>query len=216
MLPKINDFLFIQVASSDEEEAQSVFKSRVADEDADSLYMEIPIHEPSGKLRKLYLGDELSIYIISPDGVKHYFNSYVTGYRDDVLRLIRIRKAEESSMTRIQRRSFLRVPAELELAVSVRGQHRFIGITDDVGGGGISFHCEASRLLENGMELECWLLVPFKNGVVEHAFFKSEIIRVKVLENGRKQAMVKFTTISEPDRQKIIRCCFERQLELRK
>ncbi|WP_251560817.1 flagellar brake protein [Paenibacillus pasadenensis] len=216
MLPKVNDTLFIQVASSDDAEAQAVYKSRVADEDADSLFIEIPIHEPSGKLKKLYLGDELSIHLINQEGVKHYFNSHVIGYRDDILRLVRIRKPEPGSMTRIQRRSFLRVPAELELAVSIRGQHRFIGLTDDVGGGGISFLCDGSKPVDSGIELECWLLIPFRNGVVEHAFFKGEVIRVQKLESGRKQAMLKFTTISEPDRQKIIRCCFEKQLEFRK
>ncbi|WP_176444731.1 flagellar brake protein [Paenibacillus herberti] len=216
MLPRINDTLYIQVASSDDEEAQVVYKSRVADEDENSLFLEIPIHEPSGKLKKLYLGDELSIHLISKEGVKHYFNSHVIGHRDDIVRLVRIRKVDPGSMTRIQRRSFLRVPAELELAISLRGQQRFIGMTDDVGGGGISFLCEGSRPVEAGKELDCWLLVPFKNGVVEHAFFKGEVIRVKVLESGRKQAMIKFTTISEADRQKIIRCCFEKQLEYRK
>ncbi|MCM3747378.1 flagellar brake domain-containing protein [Paenibacillus pasadenensis] len=216
LLPKVNDTLFIQVASSDDAEAQAVYKSRVADEDADSLFIEIPIHEPSGKLKKLYLGDELSIHLINQEGVKHYFNSHVIGYRDDILRLVRIRKPEPGSMTRIQRRSFLRVPAELELAVSIRGQHRFIGLTDDVGGGGISFLCDGSKPVDSGIELECWLLIPFRNGVVEHAFFKGEVIRVQKLESGRKQAMLKFTTISEPDRQKIIRCCFEKQLEFRK
>lgn len=216
LLPKVNDTLFIQVASSDDAEAQAVYKSRVADEDADSLFIEIPIHEPSGKLKKLYLGDELSIHLINQEGVKHYFNSHVIGYRDDILRLVRIRKPEPGTMTRIQRRSFLRVPAELELAVSIRGQHRFIGLTDDVGGGGISFLCDGSKPVDSGVELECWLLIPFRNGVVEHAFFKGEVIRVEKLESGRKQAMLKFTTISEPDRQKIIRCCFEKQLEFRK
>ncbi|CDN42817.1 glycosyl transferase [Paenibacillus sp. D9] len=216
LLPRVNENLYIQVASSDEEEAQMVFKSRIADEDAEAIYIEVPLHEPSRKLKKLYIGDELSAHVISSEGIKHYFNSHVLGFREDVIRLVRIRKADPDSMTKIQRRSFLRVPADLELAVSIRGRIRFVAMTDDIGGGGISFLCDKAKPVEQGMELECWLLVPYKNGTLEHAFFKGEIVRVDMTETGKKQAMIKFTTISEPDRQRIIRFCFERQLEFRK
>jgi c-di-GMP-binding flagellar brake protein YcgR len=216
LLPRVNDTLYIQVASSDEDEAEMVFKSRIADEDALAIYIEIPIHESTRKLKKLYIGDELSAHVVSSEGIKHYFNSHVLGFREDVFRLVRIRKADPGSVTKTQRRSFLRVSADLELAVSIRGQIRFIGLTDDIGGGGISFLCDPAKPVVPGMELECWLLVPYRNGSLEHAFFKGEVVRVVLMESGKKQVMLKFTTISEPDRQRIIRFCFERQLEYRK
>jgi len=64
--------------------------------------------------------------------------------------------------------------------------------------------------------MECWVLLPYKNGTIEHAFFKPEVVRVKKLESGRYQVMAKFIEISDSERQKIIRYCFERQLEFRK
>lgn len=216
MLPRVNDTLYLQIAASDELEAQLVYKSRIADEDEQSLYIEVPLQEGNRRLKKLYIGDELSVHLINQEGVKHYFNSHVLGYREDVIRLVRIRKPDPGGVTKVQRRSFLRVSADLELAVCLQGQVRFIGITDDIGGGGISFLFDKSKPLEAGSSLECWLLVPYKNGSLEHAFFKGEVIRVVELESGKKQAMLKFTTISEPDRQRIIRFCFERQLEYRK
>ncbi|QYR19932.1 flagellar brake domain-containing protein [Paenibacillus sp. sptzw28] len=216
MLPKVNQFLFLQVASSDEKEAAIEYKSRVSDENNDELLIELPIIEGTGRFKRLFLGDELSAYFLTSDGVKHYFNSHVIGFKDDVIKLVRIRNPDPDSITKVQRRNFLRVAAELELAVRLSSHIRFIGMTDDVGGGGISFLVDARWPIKDGAELECWLLVPYRNGSVDHAQFKSEVVRVKTLESGKNQVMAKFTGISDGERQKIIRFCFERQLELRK
>lgn len=48
------------------------------------------------------------------------------------------------------------------------------------------------------------------------ANFKGELIRIKKLETGRQLAMLSFTDTHNTERQKIIRYCFERQLDLRK
>ncbi|CAM4223561.1 flagellar brake protein [Paenibacillus tarimensis] len=216
MLPRVNQILILQVASSDEEEAKIEYKSRIADIQEGRLLIEIPLDEKTGRLKKLYLGDELSAFFLNEEGVKHYFTSHVLGFRQDVLRLVEIRLPELDSITKIQRRSFLRVSAELEMAVRLNGDKRFIVQTDDVGGGGISFLTEGSFELKSGDTLECWLLLTYKNGSVEHANFKAEIVRVRTLESGRKQVMVKYISISDAERQKIIRFCFERQLEVRK
>jgi len=216
MLPKVNQLLYIQIASSDEEEAALEYKTRIADENETELFIEIPVQENTGKYKRLFLGDELSAYYLLEDGVKHYFNSHVLGFQEDVVRLIRIRKPEADSITKVQRRHFLRVSTELELAVQLSSRVRFIGLTDDVGGGGISFLCDGKWPMTQGTVLDCWLLVPYKNGSLEHAQFKAEVVRVKKLESGRNQVMVRFNSITDGERQKIIRYCFERQLEIRK
>ncbi|MBU7315911.1 flagellar brake protein [Paenibacillus oleatilyticus] len=216
MLPKVNQTLFIQINSIDEEEAKQEYKSRIADVSDAYIRMEIPMNDKSGKLKRLYPGDELSVYFITEGGVKNYFNSSVLGFSDDVIRLVLIKKPDPESITKVQRRNFLRVPAILEIAVKFSEQLQFVSLTDDVGGGGISFLCEGYVPVESGHTVECWLLVPFKNGQIEHVPFKSEIVRVKELETGKKQVMMRFSEITDRDRQKIIRYCFERQLDFRK
>jgi c-di-GMP-binding flagellar brake protein YcgR len=94
-------------------------------------------------------------------------------------------------------------------------QVRFVCKTDDVGGGGISLVCDGKWPLTYEQTLECWLLVPFRNGTIEHAFFKGEIVRVVELKSGLKQAMIKYVSIYDSERQKVIRYCFEKQLEYR-
>ncbi|GGD69372.1 flagellar brake protein [Paenibacillus nasutitermitis] len=216
MLPKVNQFLYLQVASSDEEEANIEYKSRVSDEQEDELLIDIPILERTGRYKRLFLGDELSAYFMTGDGVKHYFNSHVLGFKEDVVKMIRIRKPDPQTITKVQRRHFLRVAAELELAIKMSEQVRFIGVTDDVGGGGISFLADGKWPITEGTTLDCWLLVPYRNGSLDHAQFKAEVVRVKRTETGKVQVMAKFSGITDGERQKIIRFCFERQLDIRK
>lgn len=216
MLPKVNQVLYLQVASSDEEESKIDYKSRIADVSDDRLLIEVPLNEKTGRIKKLYLGDELSAYYVSDGGVKNYFISHVFGFKEEVIRLVAIHKPEPDSITKVQRRSFLRVAAELEIAIKLSDHIRFVALTDDVGGGGISFICDGKWPLKSGDILESWLLLPYKNGSMEHANFKAEIVRVKPMETGRNQVMVKFSEIPDGERQKIIRFCFERQLEFRK
>ncbi|ANE47986.1 glycosyl transferase [Paenibacillus swuensis] len=216
MLPKINQILHIQVASVDEDEARQEYKTRVSDLQEHHISIEVPIHEGTGRLKKLYVGDELSIVFITDGGIKHYFNSYVLGFREDTIRQVIIKKPELESITQIQRRTFLRITAQLEIAVRLSEQVRFVALTDDVGGGGISFICDPQWPLKFGDRLQCWLLVPYKSNTAEHANFISEVVRIKTLETGRQLVMLKFIEIAEMDRQRIIRYCFERQIDFRK
>ncbi|MBO2945044.1 flagellar brake domain-containing protein [Paenibacillus sp. F411] len=215
MFPKINEVLFIQIDTGDEAASRIVYKSRIAEMDEQSLYIEVPIEEGSGRLKKLFLGDELSLYFVTEGGVKNYFNSYVLGFHEDVIRQIRIRRPEEESISRIQRRSFLRVQADLEVAVTTGSGKQFVTRTEDVGGGGVSLYAESHHGIADGETLDCWLLAAYKNGAIEHIPFSGEVVRIKEISGSRSLVMVKLSRISDMERQKLIRYCFERQFDFR-
>ncbi|MDF2924364.1 MAG: glycosyl transferase [Paenibacillaceae bacterium] len=216
MLPKINQILNIQINSIDEEEARQEYKARISDVTDDYIQMEVPMNEKNGRLKRLYAGDELSIFFLTEGGVKNYFTSTVLGFQEEVIRTVLIRKPKPESITKIQRRSFLRVPAELEIAAALSDQIRFLGMTDDVSGGGLSMLYEGEAVLSNESALSCWLLLSYKTGKVDHVPFKGEVVRVKTLDNGKRQIMMRFLEITDKDRQKVVRYCFERQLDIRK
>lgn len=215
LLPKINHMLHYQIASSDDEEAAIEYKSRIADEQEDALLIEVPISEKTGGYKRLFLGDELSVFFAAGDGVKNYFDSHVIGFKEDGIKLIKIQKPKPENITKVQRRSFIRVPAVLEIAVKMSNNVRFVCETDDVGGGGISFICDGKWPLMPEQVLEFWLLIPYKNGSIDHAFFQGEIVRVVELKSGMKQVMIKYASINDSERQKVIKYCFEKQLESR-
>lgn len=216
MLPKVNQILYMQVNSIDPEEAQQVYKSRIADVNESYISMEVPIHDGTGKLKRLYAGDQINAHFITEGGVKNYFDTVILGFREEVIRLVLIKPPEADKITKVQRRNFLRVPAELEVAVKATEQIMFTAVTDDVGGGGVSFLCESRYPIKTHDVLNCWLLLTYRNGAIEHANFKGEIVRIKTLENGKLVVMVQFTDIADAERQRIIRYCFERQLDFRK
>ncbi|MBM6995532.1 flagellar brake domain-containing protein [Paenibacillus sp. DXFW5] len=215
MFPKVNDLVYIQVASADKSNEEKECKSRIADVEEESFLIEVPIESGSGRIKKLYIGDELSVYFLTESGVKNYFNTYVLGFADDIVQLVRIRKPEPETITKIQRRHFLRVVAELEIALQMKDGVRFVTHTEDVGGGGVSFSCSSVFNLVQGDQLFCWLLIPFKNGSIDHAPFEAEVVRTKKLDAGRTMVMLKFVSISDLERQKLIRYCFERQFDFK-
>src|SRR3954469_2529182 len=92
LYPKVNELLFIHIDSSDEIEANTEYKSRISDMDEQSILIEIPMQEKTGQLKRLHIGDELSVNYMTEDGVKHYFNTYVLGHKEEVIRMVRIRK----------------------------------------------------------------------------------------------------------------------------
>ncbi|MDR6884424.1 flagellar brake domain-containing protein [Bacillus sp. 3255] len=216
LLPKVNQILHIQINSIDDEESKIEYKSRIADVTDNAIVIEIPMNETTGRLKKLHHGDELSTFYIGQGGVKHYFTTSVIGERRDVIRLIELRKPEPEAITQVQRRNFLRVPAELEIAVKLSPQIQFIGVTEDVGGGGISFVYDGQVPIGVGAAVACWLLVTYKNGSIEHIPFTGEFVRVKPMDTGKLLGMLSFVEITDRDRQKIIRFCFERQMDFRK
>jgi c-di-GMP-binding flagellar brake protein YcgR len=217
MLPKVNSYLYLQVASLDEAEAQEEHKARIADiVQGEYIAMEIPINVKTGRLRRLLPGDQISVYFLSDGGVKNFFNSEVMGFKEEVIRLVLIKVPEPEAITRVQRRSYLRVPAELEVAIKLQEKLQIVLVSDDVGGGGLSFTCEGHIPFKAKEIVSGWLLLHFKNGQVDHMPFKAEVVRIKPLETGRQLIMCSFTDIADPERQKVIRYCFERQLDFRK
>jgi c-di-GMP-binding flagellar brake protein YcgR len=216
LAPNINQILYLQVNSIDEAEAKEVFKSRIADVQDQHITMEVPINEKTGRLKRLYAGDEISAYYLTEGGVKNFFNTAVLGFKEDVVRLVVIKRPAPEAVTSVQRRNFLRVPAELEIAVRLSQHVQFTGFTDDVSGGGLSFLCDKHIPVQVGNEVDCWLLVSYRNGKLDHIPFKGDLIRVKPLEIPKQLCMLAFTDIADMDRQKIIRYCFERQMDFRK
>ncbi len=217
MLPKINAILFIQVASLDEAESNQEHKARIADINSESIAMEIPINVKSGKYKRLYTGDQLSIYYLTGDGVKNYFNSEVLGFREEKeIRLVVIKSPDPEQITKVQRRSYLRVPADLEIAVKLQDKLQVTAVTEDVGGGGVSFICDQYVPIKNKELIQCWLLVHYKNGAIDHVPFTAQVVRIKALETGKQLVMCSYVEIADYERQKIIRYCFERQIDFRK
>lgn len=219
MLPKTNDVLYLQVLSQsglEEMEEEHPYKSRVSELNPHFMLIEMPM-DKSGQWFKPYVGEELAIYYIGADSAKHCFLSTVLGYKEDVLPLVVIQSPDPTSIIKIQRRQYFRVPAELEVALQWKERTDYLCITYNIGGGGIALLFDGDVSIGEGERVEGWLLLPMKNGATHHVKFAGEVIRVSPFEGTTKNLVtLKFVDIAEKDRQSIIRYCFDRQLEFRK
>lgn len=184
--------------------------------DESALYIEIPLEEKTGRYHRAEPGEQFRVTYFTTEGVKHQFNTTVQGFRSETVKLIELKLPTLEEITREQRRNFLRVEAQLEVAVRIGDKMRFVALTDDVGGGGISLRCERKWPIRPNLRLHCWLLIPFRSGSIAHAQFEGEVIRVAEAEPNHYIVMVRFVDIAEADQQKVIRYCFERQLDFRK
>jgi c-di-GMP-binding flagellar brake protein YcgR len=216
VLPKINQTTYMQVMPVAQPEAAATLRSRVADLDNESIWLEIPLDEHSRKYHRPRIGEQVRMYYFTQEGVKHQFTTTVTGLKQDPVRLFSVRIPHAGDVEREQRRSFLRVEAQQEIAVRIGDKARFTALTDDVGGGGLSFRCDRSWPIVPGLSLNCWLLLNYRNGNLGHAKFASQVVRVVPLEPNKHLVMIRFQDIHDTEQQKIIRFCFERQLDKHK
>ncbi|MCE5169586.1 flagellar brake domain-containing protein [Paenibacillus profundus] len=214
MLPNINDMMYMQSVRA--QAGDPTYKSRVTEIDEEHLWIEIPLCEQTGKYGVFAAGEELDVYYSQEDGMKWHFRTLVTGRRQDTIRMLSIRKPEQHWLTRMQRRNYLRVQANLETAISTMDGVKFIALSEDISGGGMSFVTHPKWGLRETQLLQCWIAVSFRSGAIEHVPFTGQIVRIQPIHEERVAVMVKFEQISEVEQQKLIRYCFERQFELRK
>ncbi|MCF6093518.1 flagellar brake domain-containing protein [Microaerobacter geothermalis] len=219
MYPTINQMLFFQILTTDEEEVKKEYKARVADRNEHYIATEIPLEVTTGRMKIFLPGTEILVWYIAADGSRIQFKTQILGRKEDQIPLLIIKTPSIKELKKTQRRNFLRVPAELELSIQggKNGVHVLVK-TRDISGGGVAFTCEEQVLLKKDDELVCWLVLPLRTGGVTHANFIGKVLRVEPpKEKGLHQwVSLKIDQISNQDQQKLVRYCFERQLELRK
>jgi c-di-GMP-binding flagellar brake protein YcgR len=218
MVPGISTVLYIVILSSNGDE-HKLYKSRVANVTKEGLTIEIPIEDGSGKMIPLPVNTRLQLWYFGQDGSKYIFTSIVLDKVKDDIPALLLSTPKADQIERIQRRNYLRVPATLETAMQSESNPKlhFLVQTLDISGGGVSLNCSKEYQVEAGNTFQCWMAIPFRKGM-EYVSFIAKIIRgstVKEEEVYRSYSML-FKEIKEADRDKIVRYCFERQVELHK
>ncbi|WP_134698941.1 flagellar brake protein [Ammoniphilus sp. YIM 78166] len=218
MFPGISTVVRIYISSAGDIEPQDIYKSRVDNLLSESLMIEVPLHEQNGRPMAYSPGQEITMFHFAIDGSKFILPSRILSRVIDGVPLWEVALPPSDAIQRIQRRNYLRIPASLELSLkSLAKKNHFLARTLDVSGGGVAFTCKTDFRIDHGERLACWLAIPTKQGM-EHASFIAKVVRVvPPKEEGEQQAIsLMITEIRELDREKIIRYCFDRQVELRK
>lgn len=221
MLPRIGQTLRLNVNSSSEEARAHSFKSRVTDSKDGIAAIELPTSENTGRTGLLDVGTPCSVWYVGEDGSRYEFQSSIVGRQSEPLPVLFLQLPAKEDIVRTQRRNYLRIDSSLDIAVKlidpIRNYH-FITRTVDLSGGGLSFTCKDSYHLQENDTVQVWMAFPSKSGQMQHASAELQIVRVKPAEEKGLNQWVsgKFIQISEADRVKVVRACYERQLDLRR
>ncbi|MBD8497650.1 flagellar brake protein [Paenibacillus arenosi] len=216
MFPTINDTLIIQTDSANH---PGDYKARVLDLDDSHIWIEIPLNHDTGKYGIFVNTEVLQIRYSKHEGAVFQFMSNIVARKEAGVRMFGIRMPAVEDIRSSHQRSFLRVNAELEIAIRTSSGQKLLAITEDISGGGISFIVpKQNETLQLEEQIHCWMVVPFRSGEYEHIPFVAEVIRIvqKDESAANRLIMIKFHQISATDQQKVIRYCFERQLVQRR
>jgi len=216
LLLKINQIIRLNL----EKTGDYPLKARVADLTSNTFTIEIPINEKTGNLEPLPEGAVIMVWYQDEALGQYSFITKVIGIKKEKVPFLILEMPNKNQIERIQRRGYLRVPVKVEASYKLISHEEIdwnIVHVIDLSGGGLQFILPTPNLAKKGEEIECWLILPFKNGSIEHIKFLGEIVRA-IKPNEESQVYwvsVKFTNIKEAMRAKIIRFVYERQVQLR-
>jgi len=199
--------------------AQSVrYRCKLAEVKDNALLIDYPIEEKTGKTPVLLNGTVFTAIYINDSQVFRFPTTFIQRISGQVPLMLMSFDGEDS-MEEIQRRNYVRVEANLDIAIhSSEGAFRpFTTMTSDIGGGGSLINLPDDFPIEEEDSIVSWIVLPMTSGADQYIKVQSRAIRIFTDKhtNG-KRATIKFLLQSERERQPIIRFCFEKQLEARK
>lgn len=220
MIPGVGELLRMTIQSMDNEESKIVYKSRIVDLAENGFIIEFPIAETTGKMRSFQPNVALTVWYFGKDGSRYTFSTIIIARLAKPCPSLVISIPKKDQIKREQRRSYLRLPADLDIAM-VSVYHRethLVTKTMDISGGGIAVICKKEDRIREGEAFSCWVVLPLRKGL-DYISFHGRIVRIRPLsEEAHAPLLVSlvYSEIKEVDRDKIIRYCFERELDLHK
>ena len=200
-------------------EDKKVYKGRIANIEENSIYIEIPFNEETGRFESPQEGMNLRVWFYGADQSRAHFDARVTGKAEENISMITIERPKMVDIHKTQRRNFVRVPTVVEAAVEIhtnKGKVSFLCKTEDVSGGGFSAKFNPEIVFRMADKGTAWLVLPRKNQQIFHAFAEIEAIRIRYPEEPKHLAWAsfKFNNLSEVERSKIIQYTYQRQIDL--
>jgi c-di-GMP-binding flagellar brake protein YcgR len=220
---KIGETLYLMQDTNNINNGNSelTYKARIADYNADYISIELPLSEETGRIGFFSEGKKIEVWLYTPEGAKYTFECLAIGRRKERIPLMLISHPLPNTVRREQRREFLRVPCYEEIAMHPLQSgdfNPFIAKFVDLSGGGLAFISLEKPKISTEKEFKWWLSLVLKSGPILHPSGTAKLIRIiPPAEKGLPyKCPIEFTNLAETERQKIIRFCYERQLEIKK
>ncbi|WP_078546040.1 flagellar brake protein [Litchfieldia alkalitelluris] len=193
------------------------YRCRLVETNQKKLYIDYPINEVTGKSTFFMRGTILKASFVGADNSVYSFNTEVIGRTMKEIPMVIIDFPSITGFTKIQRRQFVRIEVNVDVAVhSLLGKFSpFVTLSTDISAGGASIVIPKDVICQPGEELTTWFALPI-SGENHFLTLRSKLIRTIEGDGDTRRASIQFVGISNHEMQTITKFCFERQLSHRK
>jgi c-di-GMP-binding flagellar brake protein YcgR len=213
---KIGDMLTLEPLAGGEER----YKGKILEIKERYIHIGYPIDEKTGKTVFLLDGMQFKASLVGQDDCLYLFETEVTGKVRQPVPMLVLAYPDADKLVRIQRRRYVRVKANADVAIHPLHQEfaPFTTMTTDISAGGaaVVLPPQYHRQLLSGMVVETWLVLAMRSGEYHYLNVKAKIVRTFQSENGVYKASLQFLDVAPQDRVRLIRYSFERQLEAKR
>lgn len=213
---KVGETLILE--QLDKEKQIIRYRCKIAEVKENALLIDYPIEEKTGKSPVLLNGTSFTAIYIIDNQVFRFLTTFVQRISGQVPLMLMTFEGEDR-MEEIQRRNYVRVETNVDIAVHSLTQafRPFATLTSDIGGGGLLVLLPKESEIDEEDLIEVWISLPMASATYQYVKLQGKVVRVFTDKrtNG-KRATITFLPQTERDRQPIIRFCFEKQLEARK
>lgn len=211
MILKVGTVLIVE---KENEKDDGKYKSKVVDVGDGFVMIDYPIHIETGKTT--FLTNETELFVTFTDDAKmsYGFQTKVQGRHMKGIPMLQLAYGDEKNLIKVQRRDFVRVDANLDVAVEFE-DNVFRLVTADISAGGLAINLPELETLRTKAVVKLLIVLPFVTRDIEYVRVEARVVRVWQ-DNGRNIASLEFLDASSTDRQRIVQYCFERQLQMKK
>ncbi|GEL76141.1 flagellar brake protein [Tenuibacillus multivorans] len=215
---KIGTRLTIETIKNGEVEER--FQCKIAEISKKYIYIDYPISERTGRTSLFLDGSEFMVSYVGHDGNVYKFSTEVIGRKKMKIPVLTIKMPNKDEFRKIQRREYVRVEVPLDVAIHPKqeDQSPLITRTIDISGGGIAVvGLGKEKEYQSGDIMDISIVLPFQSNDYSYFFSQAEVIRtIRGHDASSSKITYKFVNIDEKEREKMIKFCFEKQLDNRR
>ncbi|RPF55754.1 flagellar brake protein [Aquisalibacillus elongatus] len=215
---KIGQRLSIETFKDGEVDEQ--FQCRIVEVSQKTIYIDYPVNERTGRSSLFLDGSEFKVSYVHEDGNVYTFSSEVMERKKIKIPVLAIHKPNPKDIRKIQRREYVRVDVSLDVAIHPYTEelNPLMTRTIDISGGGVAVVGDGGQLnYQPGDQMKITLVLPFSSTHYNYLLTDVEVVRC-IMGSGNEPSKItyKFVNITDQNREKIIKYCFEKQLENRR
>jgi c-di-GMP-binding flagellar brake protein YcgR len=191
----------------------SIFQTIVLKDNENDLMLQHPSNQT--ELLVPALSREVAVYFFDDKNNRYVFDANLAFIDNRFV----LPKPDPKQVKRVQRRQFFRVPATLDMwikkSLDVDEAEDIKFVTDDISGGGVSFHCfnmepfQKDEILRGEIEVES-----LKKTI--RCPFQAQVVNIIKMDEKRTRYALEFTMMKEMHRKEIMSYCIRRQAEIYK